>query len=258
MLRSSLRARAYLTAATLLGLAGAVLTPAHAAKAPAVVLGPNLLPNPSFEASVFEPSPVPAYATSQPLLPVGWTAEGATGLFDHGQHGAHTGKRAISISDPASTPASFCQQKTCVDDPAEGPRTTLAPYYSETPSWRTQNAVPVTPGKTYQLSAWVSWSLETINYGAVTAVRWVDGNGLTVGFTAGPKLLADARNSPALSWTQITGTVTAPAGTSGAVILLGDNDGPWISSLTYDDAYFGTYTLVQPTKTKLKARKKHR
>ena len=257
MLRSSLRARAYLSAAVVLGLAGAALAPAQAAKAPTVVLGPNLLPNPSFEASVFEPAPVPAYATSQPLLPVGWTAEGATGLFDHGQHGAHRGNRAITISDPASTPANFCQQKTCVDDPANGPRTSLAEYYSETPSWRTQNAIPVIPGKTYKLSAWVSWSLETIGYGAVTAVRWVDGNGMPVGFTAGPKLIADARNSPALSWTQIAGTVTAPAGASGAVVLLGDNDGPWISSLTYDDAYFGTYTVVPHAKPKAHKKKRH-
>jgi hypothetical protein len=255
MLRRSRRARAYLSAAAMLGLAGAVMVPAQAAKAPVVVLGPNLLPNPSFEASVFEPAPVPPYATSQPLLPVGWTAEGATGLFDHGQHGAHTGKRAITISDPASTPANFCQQKTCVDDPAEGPRASLAEYYSETPSWRTQNAVPVTSGRTYQLSAWVSWSLETIGYGAVTGVRWVDANGVPVGFTAGPKLLADARNSPALSWTKIAGTVKAPAGASGAVILLGDDDGPWISSLTYDDAYFGTYTAVP--RHKKRTRKKH-
>jgi hypothetical protein len=256
MLRKSVRARAYLCAAGVLVLGGAALVPAQAAKAPTVVLGANLLPNPSFEGSVFEPSPVPAYATSQPLLPVGWAFEGATGLFDHGQHGAHTGKRAVTISDPASTPKNFCQQKTCVDDPAEGPRTSAQPYYSETPAWRTQNAVAVTPGKTYRLSAWVSWSLETIGYGAVTALRWVDASGMPVGFTAGPKLIADARNSPALAWTQLAGTVTAPAGASGAIILLGDSDGPWISSLTYDDAYFGTYTLVAPAKAKAK-KKKH-
>ena len=256
MLRTTGRVRACLGGAAVTVLAaGAALMPAHAAKAPTVALGPNLLPNPSFEASVIEPAPVPAYATSQPLLPVGWTFEGATGLFDHGQHGAHTGKRAITISDPASTPKTFCQQKVCVDDPADSARTSAQEYYSETPMWRTQNAIPVTPGKTYQLSAWVSWVLETQGNGAVTAVRWVDASGMPVGFTAGPTLIADARNSPSLTWTQIHGTVTAPAGASGAVILLGDSDGPWISSLTYDDAYFGAYTVVAPAKPKVK--KKH-
>jgi hypothetical protein len=251
MLRSSLRARACLSAAAVLALAGAVLAPAHAAKA-RIVLGPNLVPNPSFEASVFEPAPVPAYATSQPLLPVGWTFEGATGLFDHGQHGAHTGKRAVTISDPASTPRNFCQQKQCVDDPADPPRASAAQYYSETPMWRTQNAVKVTPGKTYQLAAWVSWTLETNTYGAVTAVRWVDASGAPIGISAGPTLIATDRTSPALSWTRIAGQVTAPKGAAGAIVLLGDNDGPWISSLTYDDAYFGTYTVVPPAKAKKK------
>ena len=256
MLRTTARMRAYLCVAGVLALGGGALLPAQAAKAPTVVLGANLLPNPSFEASVFEPAPVPAYATSQPLLPVGWTFEGATGLFDHGQHGAHLGKRAASISAPQSTRRNVCADAAhCADDPADGPRTSVQQYYSEMPAWRPQNAVPVTPGKTYQLSAWVSWTLETIDYGAVTAVRWVDASGMPVGFTAGPKLIATARNSPALTWTQIAGTVTAPAGASGAVILLGDSDGQWISSLTYDDAYFGTYTLVPPAKAKPK--KKH-
>jgi hypothetical protein len=236
------RVRACLAVATLAGMAGAVLAPAQAAKAPKVVLGPNLLPNASFEASVFEPAPVPQYATSQPLLPVGWAFEGATGLFDHGQHGARTGKRAVTISTPAATPNAFCQQKQCVPNPIDGPRGSAQEYYSEIPAWRNQSAVPVTAGKTYQLSAWVSWSLETIDYGAVTAVRWVDGNGVPVGLTQGPQLIANVRNSPALAWKQIAATVKAPAGAKGAIVLLGDSDGPWISSLTYDDAYFGTYT----------------
>lgn len=249
----SVRARAYACAATAAALLGAVTLPAHAAKtAPTVVLGPNLLPNPSFESSVIEPSPVPQYATSQPLLPVGWAVEGATGLFDHGQHGAHSGKRAVTISDPASTPRDFCQQKTCVNDPADAPRASAQEYYSETPMWRTQSAIPVTAGKTYELSAWVSWSLETIDYGAVTAVRWVDASGMPVGISAGPKLMADGRTSPALSWTQIAGAVTAPKDAVGAVVLLGDSDDIWISSLTYDDAYFGTVTVIPPKHAKKK------
>jgi hypothetical protein len=239
---STARMRACLALATLAGMAGAVLAPAQAAKAPKVVLGPNLLPNASFEASVFEPAPVPQYTSTQPLLPVGWTFEGATGLFDHGQHGAHIGKRAVTISVPAATAHTFCQQKQCVANPIDGPRTSAQEYYSEIPVWRTQNAVPVTAGKTYQLSAWVSWALETVGYGAVTAVRWVDANGVPIGISRGPKLIADVRNSPALTWKQISATVTAPAGAKGAIVLLGDDDGPWNSSLTYDDAYLGAYT----------------
>jgi hypothetical protein len=248
---TTVRTRAYLGAVAVTAMLGAALVPAQAAKAPTVVLGPNLLPNASFESSVTEPAPVPQYTNTQPLLPVGWSAEGAAGLFDHGQHGAHTGKRAIGISDPASTPHNFCQQKQCVDDPADGPRTTAGLYYSETPMWRTQSAVPVTAGKSYQLSAWVSWALETIGYGAITQVRWVDANGAPVGLSAGPKLLATARNSPALAWTRISGTVTAPKGATGAIVLLGDDDDVWISSMQYDDAYFGTYT-VMPAKPKAK------
>ena len=206
------RVRVCVGLATLAGMAGAVLAPAQAAKAPKVVLGPNLLPNASFETSAFEPAPVPQYATSQPLLPVGWIFEGATGLFDHGQHGAHSGKRAITISTPAATPKAFCQQKQCVPNPVDGPRGSAQEYYSDIPVWRTQSAIPVTGGKTYQLSTWVSWTLETPDYGAVTA----------------------------------------PAGAKGAIVLLGDNDGPWISSLTYDDAYFGTYTVPAATKVKKK------
>jgi hypothetical protein len=248
MLRGA-RTRVYAGAAVVAALVGVAAVPAQAAKHPKpvrtkVVLGPNLLPNPSFEASTIEPAPVPAYTSSQPLLPVGWAFEGAAGLFDHGQHGAHTGKRAISISDPASTPRAFCQQKQCVDNPVNGPRTTAQQYYSETPMWRTQSAIPVTAGKTYQLSVWVSWTLETIGVGAVTEIRWVDGNGVPVGITAGPAFVATDRNSPALAWTRIAGTVTAPKGASGAVVMLGDGDDAWISSITYDDAYFGTYTVV--------------
>jgi hypothetical protein len=252
MLRGG-RARAHGCAAAAVALVGAVMLPAHAAKsAPKIVLGPNLLPNASFETSVFEPAPVPQYATSQPLLPVGWTFEGATGLFDHGQHGAHTGKRAATISIPLSTPRSFCQQKQCVDNPINGPRDSLRETYSETPAWRNQNAVPVTAGKTYELSAWIMWALQTVNTGAVTYVRWVDAGGSPIALSAGPKLMADGRTSTALAWTKITGVVTAPKGAAGAVVLLGDGDDAFISSLTYDDAYFGTYTVIPPKPAKKK------
>jgi hypothetical protein len=223
-------------------VAAAVVAPSYAAKAPKVVLGPNLLPNPGFEQSAIEPSPVPAYATSQPLLPTGWAFEGMTGLFDHGQHTAHSGKRAITISAPASGPDQFCQQKTCVQNPVDGPRNSAMEYYSETPFWRTLQAVPVTPGKTYQLSAWMTWTLETIGVGAITEVRWVDGNGVPVAITAGPSLIANARNSPALAYTKFSGLVKAPAGAVGAIVMLGSGNDAFISSMTYDDAYFGTYT----------------
>lgn len=236
------RARAALVVAACLA-AGSVL-PSYAATkhAPKVVLGPNLLPNPSFEQSVIEPAPVPAYTTSQPLLPTGWAFEGAAGLFDHGQHNAHTGKRAATISDPASGPAQFCQQKTCVPNPIDGPRQSAMQYYSESPYWRTLQAVPVTPGKTYQLSTWVAWTLMTIGIGAETQVRWVDGNGVGIAITPGPSLIANARNSPALTYTKISGQVKAPAGAVGAIIMLGCGDDAWISGINYDDAYFGTYT----------------
>lgn len=237
------RTRAALALAACLAVAAVV--PSYAAtakKAPKVVLGPNLLPNPGFEQSAIEPAPVPAYTSSQPMLPTGWAFEGSAGLFDHGQHTAHAGKRAVTISDPASGPAQFCQQKTCAPDPIDGPRAQAMQYYSETPFWRTLQSVPVTPGKTYQLSAWVTWTLMTIGIGAITEVRWVDSNGVPIAITPGPSLIANARNSPALAYTAMAGRVKAPAGAAGAIIMLGCGDDAWISSITYDDAYFGTYT----------------
>ena len=236
------KTRMALAIAACLAASSALPTYAATKHTPKVVLGPNLLPNPGFEQSAIEPAPVPAYTSSQPLLPTGWAFEGSAGLFDHGQHTSHTGKRAVTISDPASGPAQFCQQKTCAPDPIDGPRQSAMQYYSETPFWRTLQSIPVSPGKTYQLSAWVTWTLMTIGIGAITEVRWVDANGVPVAITPGPSLIANARNSPALAYTQLTGQLKAPAGAAGAIIMLGCGDDAWISSITFDDAYFGTYT----------------
>lgn len=230
----SVRARAYAGGVLTVGALVAAAMPSNAAVKPK--LGPNLLPNASFEKSVIDPA---GEAAKQPVLPTGWVFEGAAGLFDHGEHGSHSGKRAAGISDPMTTPTEVCQQKQCVSDPAAATAAGARGSYSEMPAWRNQSAVAVKAGKTYQLSAWVNWTLETVGTGAVTYVRWVNASGSSVGVSAGPAKLADVHNSGSLAWTQVTGKVKAPAGATGAIVLLGDSDGGWISSLQYDDAYFG-------------------
>jgi hypothetical protein len=238
MLRRA-RVRAYGCGLAAAAALAAAALPSYAGTGPVTAklrLGPNLLPNPSFEQSPTDPV---GDAAAQPLLPTGWAFEGATGLFDHNQHGAHTGKRAAGISDPMTLPAQVCQQKQCAADPAAAAATNARTYYSEMPAWRNQSAVPVKPGRTYQLSAWVTWTLQTVKTGAVTAVRWVDASGSPVALGAGPAKLADTHTSGTLGWTRITALLKAPAGAAGAVVLLGDSDGGWISSLKYDDVYFG-------------------
>ena len=224
-MRSSI-ARLSLAALTVLPLAASQTS--HA-------LGPELAPNTSFEDSPTDPT---GDASRQPLLPTGWIFEGAAGLFDHSENGFHTGKRMAGISVPASTPRQLCPQ-TCVPNPTNEVKDVTAKYYSVTPYWRTQNAVPVTAGTTYRFQVWTAMDLATIDVGgAVTKVRWLDSSGLPLSETGGPKNIQTPSDPPQTVWELITKNVTAPADATGAIIMLGSADDAFISQIKYDDVSF--------------------
>lgn len=198
-------------------------------------LGPELAPNPSFEASPTDPT---GDTTRQPLLPTGWIFEGAAGLFDHSENGKHTGKRMAAISVPASTPDGACQQGVCVENPMNVAQDATAKYASVTPFWRTQSPVRVTAGKSYLFSVWSAQTLATIGTGAITKIRWVDANGLPLSESGGDKHLQRVGEAPETVWEQLSATVTAPAGATGAIIMLGASDDLFISQIKFDDVSF--------------------
>ena len=200
--------------------------------------GANLVPNPGFEESPTDPQ---GATTHQPLLPTGWTFEGAAALFDHSENGKHSGKRMAAISVPASTPDELCQQQTCVDNPLNVVQGPTSMYYSVTPFWRTINPVPVTPGTVYAFSVWHAQSLATVNVGgAITKVRWVDANGLPVTESNGPRHIQQPGDAVETSWALMTRNVTAPALARGAIIMLGAADDTFISQIKFDDVSFSS------------------
>lgn len=211
-------------------VAGALLLPGtgHA-------LGPELLPNTSFEESAFEPDPSPQGTLPQPLLPTGWIFEGLAGLFDHSPNVHRTGARAIAISVPASTKRELCGPEIeCNDNPINPARDALELYYSVTPHWRTLDPVPVTAGEAYLLDVWASLEIVTEGEGATTAVRWLDANGLPIALERGSEL----RNELGLDqidWTNLQHTFTAPDGAASAHVLLGHTDDSWIGQARFDD-----------------------
>lgn len=225
-MRSSI-VRVGLVALTALSIAP--LQGAHAA-------GPQLAPNPGFENSPTDPS---GSTTHQPLLPTGWTFEGAAGLFDHSENGKHSGKRMAAISIPASTPRYLCPAGCVENIPLNTVKDASAKYYSVTPYWRTQAAVPVTSGTTYTFSVWTAQDLATASVGgAVTKVRWVDVNGIPLSETAGPKNIQTPSDPPQTLWEQITKNVSAPSGAKGAILMLGAADDLFITQVKFDDVSF--------------------
>ncbi|MHB8513315.1 MAG: hypothetical protein ACYDCC_14215 [Actinomycetota bacterium] len=227
----------------------------------------NLLPNPSFEQTAL-PSQVMdlqhSQGLNQPLLPVGWIFEGATELFDHTPNHHHTGQYSVAISGSWSTPRHECSTVpvtgSCTDVPGGDVRDTVyGQVYSVAPAWRTQNPVAVSAGKQYRLSVYTLLSIPKDGTGAVTRVRWLDANGVPIGSSQGPTLLAPSnggaswytflagatapgsfKDHSVLNWTKIGGTVTAPAGAAGAIVLLGYTDDAWNGQVVYDDACFAT------------------
>ena len=234
-------------AATLLSaiVVATLLAPLTASAVP----GPNLLPNASFEQSVFEPAPVPPYTQPQPLLPVGWAFEGAAGLFDHypqstgdPPRSVNSGQRAIAISIPASGKREQCvdQVAECVDNPLIDVYSQGRLVYAVTPHWRTAQAVPVIAGRDYTFSVHIAMSIVTAGEGATTFVRWLDATGVPIGVSNGPRQTSGASDQRDGFFVKKTATVRAPTGAAGAIIALGHTDDVWIGQVRFDDVHFGT------------------
>jgi hypothetical protein len=220
----------------MLALAVGMLVGAGDARAAA----PNLLPNPGFERSVFEPAEPLEGQLPQPLLPAGWAFEGLAGLFDHTPNAHHSGARAIAISIPASTPREYCVEQAggCSDSPINPARDALRPVYSLTPFWRTLEPVEVQAGATYELSVWTSLEIVTEGRGAITRVRWLDANGLTISESAGAERRQRPTDPDSIPWTSISDTMKAPAGAVSAHVMLGHSDDAWIGQVRFDDVSF--------------------
>ena len=217
------------------------VTPAVAAKPKPQKPGPNLLVNAGFEDSAFEGNAAVAKGSlAQPVLPTGWSFEGASALFDHSPNVKRSGKRSAAISGSLSTPRTICQNGTCAENPANGPKDTLAPTYSLTPAWRTLDPVKVKAKTRYTLTAYVGWDLMTFGTAASTKVRWLGADGRVISQVTAASIKSNPRNSALLRWTKISGVVTAPAGAVSAHVLLSHGDDLFISQVRYDDVYFGT------------------
>lgn len=219
------------------------------ATAPAHAVG-NLLPNASFETAVVPQAAHPGDRRDlydQPLLPERWAFEGSAGLFDHSAHEYHTGYYAAAISIPASgsrNPVCVAQANVCQPiTPLNQAKDAAAAAASVGPCWRPLMPVGVSAGGVYTVSYWVSWTLATAGTGgAVSKVRWLDGNGVPLTsntLSAGPSRIATSFSSEAQSWVQVVGTVTAPAGAAKAVPLFCAGDDAFISKVVYDDVFFG-------------------
>jgi len=231
-------------AAVALALGASVLGAGSALAAPR--LGPNLVPNPSFEQSTSDP----ATANGVPVLPVGWTVEGATILFDYNQRTGHTGKRNVAISGSLAPGKQVCDASsgtyTCAPNPAAaatGPVNDAAmAQFSIRPFWVTQSAIPVKAGKRYRFSMYsIRPSLDpnagVVGEGAVAKVRWVDASGATVKVVDGPSALKSAKRE--LGFRLSSADVVAPAGAVGAKLLLGHSDYTVTSAqVAFDDIAF--------------------
>ena len=187
-------------------------------------VGPNLVANPSFEESQFEPVAV----TGQPVLPTSWTVEGATLLFDHSQNVYKDGKRGAAISGALGGGRQICDgssgTQTCTPNPAQA----VTAEVGLRPAWVTDAPIEVAAGKTYRFSTFVI--MPSLNpdagvpgEGAETRVRWLDESGAELVVVNGPQLI-NVPGKRLIGWKQITADLVAPAGAAGAQLLLGHTD----------------------------------
>lgn len=210
------------------------------------VLGPNLAPNPSFEESSVDP----ATQNGIPVTPTGWSFEGSTVLFDYNQRGGHTGARNIAISGALGGGKEICDHSSgaeqCAPNPAYAQTHQVddatVGTYSIRPFWTTAAPIPVTAGKSYQLSVWaIMPSLDpnagVMGEGAATRIRWVDASGKAVSVVDGPSFVKGPKRT--LGFKQISGVLTAPAGATGAVLMLGHTDYSHTGTqVAFDDVSF--------------------
>lgn len=197
---------------------------AGSASAAAPNLGPNLVSNPGFEESQFEPVAV----SGQPVLPTDWTVEGATILFDHSQNVYKDGKRGAAISGALGGGRQICDgssgSQMCNPNPAQA---ATAPLPLR-PWWVTDAPIEVKPGQKYQFSTFVI--MPSLNpdagvpgEGAATLVRWLDADGVVISTVDGPSLV----NEPGkrlIGWKQISADLLAPPGAAQAELRLGHTD----------------------------------
>ena len=213
------------------------------AQAGHVKAGPNLVLNPGFEDSALEGPAAPPGSLAQPILPTAWSFEGLTVLFDHTPNTYRSGKRAAAISGSLSGPDKFCPQPpTCYDNPTKPIKDQLAPQYTLAPHWRTAAAIPVTADTEYVLSAWIRWTIVTLGEGASLKIRWMNGSGPMTEEKFFKR--STAENNLDLPFTEVKFKAKAPAGATGAVILLGQTDDAWNGQVVYDDVHFGVAAHV--------------
>lgn len=219
---------------------------ALAARPAPVKLGPNLVVNASFE----ESSNDTATANGIPVLPVGWTVEGATIVFDYNQRIGRTGKRNVAISGSLAPGKQVCDASTgayvCQPNPAAGVTGQVNDasmgVFSVRPFWVTEKALPVTAGKTYRFSMYsIRPSLDpnagVVGEGAASKVRWLTASGALVSVVDGSSALKGAKRE--LGFRLSTIDLVAPAGAAGAELLLGHSDYTVTSAqIAFDDIFF--------------------
>ena len=200
-----------------ISLASLVAGAGSAAAAPAK-LGPNLVTNPSFEK---EGVAVPG----QPVLPAAWTVEGAS-AFEHRSNLFKDGARSVSLSGNLSGGKQICDGSSgaqqCVANPAPAATANLPRA-----AWVTDAPIAVTAGKKYRFSAFIiPVSLNPDDgvkgEGAATRVRWLGAGGAVLSTADGPKLVKGEKRT--IGWKLVSADVVAPAGATGAELLLGYTD----------------------------------
>lgn len=202
---------------TALCLAGLVAGAGSAAAAPPK-LGPNLVTNPGFEK---EGVAVPG----QPVLPANWTVEGVS-VFEHRANLFKEGARSVSLSGTLGG-KQICDgssgQQRCVANPAQ-PVTGALPLRA---AWVTDAPIAVAAGKKYRFSTFIiPVSLNPDDgvegEGAATRVRWLGAGGAVLSTVEGPKLVKGPKRT--LGWKLLSTDVVAPAGATGAELLMGYSD----------------------------------
>ena len=236
--------RSVARAATALALGLGVLGAGQAVAAPK--LGPNLVVNPSFEASTADA----ATANGIPVLPVGWSIEGSSLLFDYNQRGGHTGKRNAAINQALGGGSQFCDGSSGTDQCAPNPaysgthavdQATVGTF-SIRPFWTTAKAIPVKAGQRYRFSVWairpsLNPNAGVPGEGAETRVRWVDASGSASSVAEGASLVKGPKRQ--LGFKLISADLKAPAGAAGAVLMLGHTDYSHTgASVAFDDVSF--------------------
>ena len=153
--------------------------------------------------------------------------EGATILFDHSQNVYKDGKRAAAISGALGGGHQICDgssgSQVCNPNPAQ-PATDAVPLR---PFWVSDAPIEVEAGRTYRFSTFAI--MPSLNpdagvpgEGVATFVRWLDEGGSVLETAEGPSLVKSDKR--VIGWKQITADLVAPAGATGAQLLLGHTD----------------------------------